>query len=179
MNFPSPKSPPAIQLFRARDASDFVHSDMMTSDAPLADEVGSLSQAMIDEGMLEGSKLSVLFRRAGGFSLTHVWFKSGFPLPSHSHSTPCLYYVLAGSLKVGSQELGAGDGFYISAETPYIYVPGPEGVEVLEFRDSDSFDIKVRDHNPKWWVKALQRLRVARKSWPSEAPPSGRVYPWI
>ncbi|MEO7383656.1 MAG: cupin domain-containing protein [Novosphingobium sp.] len=172
---PAPPKPlPAIQLFRARDASDFVHSGMMTADAPLAEEVGVLSQALIDEGMLDGSKLSVLFRRPGGFSLTHVWFKSGFPLPSHSHSTPCLYYVLAGSLKVGTQELSAGDGFYISAETPYIYVPGPHGVEVLEFRDADSFDIKVRDHNPKWWVKALERLRVSRKSWSDEGPPSGR-----
>jgi len=169
------QKPLAFQVFRARDADDFVHSGMMTSDQTLAETVGELSQAMIDEGMLDGSKLSVLFRRPGGFSLTHVWFKSGFPLPSHSHSTPCLYYILAGSLTVGTQELGPGDGFYIAANTPYIYVPGPNGVEVLEFRDSDSFDIKVRDHNPKWWVKALERLKVSRKSWANEDPPSGRT----
>ena len=168
------QKPLAFQVFRARDADDFVQSGMMTSDQTLAETVGELSQAMIDEGMLDGSKLSVLFRRPGGFSLTHVWFKSGFPLPSHSHSTPCLYYILAGSLTVGTQELGPGDGFYIAANTPYIYVPGPNGVEVLEFRDSDSFDIKVRDHNPKWWVKALERLKVSRKSWANEGPPSGR-----
>jgi quercetin dioxygenase-like cupin family protein len=166
--------PLAFEVFRARDAVDFVHSGMMTSDQTLAETVGELSQAMIDEGMLDGSYLSVLFRRSGGFSLTHVWFKSGFPLPSHSHSTPCLYYILAGSLIVGTQELGPGDGFYIAPNTPYIYVPGPKGVELLEFRDSDSFDIKVRDRNPKWWVKALERLKVSRKNWPSEGPPSGR-----
>jgi len=138
-------------------------------------EVAELSMAMVTEGMLDGSKLSVLYRRPGGFSLTHVWFKSGFPLPSHSHSTPCLYYILAGSLTVGTQELGPGDGFYIAAETNYIYVPGPEGVEVLEFRDKDSFDIKVRDRNPKWWVKALERLRQVRGKWALEGPPSGRL----
>lgn len=171
----SGKRAPAFEVFRFRNAADFVHSGMMTADRPLAEEVGELSQAMIDEGMLEGSELNVLFRRAGGFSLTHVWFKSGFPLPSHSHSTPCLYYILAGSLTVGTQELGPGDGFYIAANTPYIYVPGPKGVELLEFRDSDSFDIKVRDRNPKWWVKALERLKISRKAWATEGPPSGRL----
>lgn len=168
---------PAIQVFRARDAADFAYSGMMTSGQNLAEPVGKLSQVMIDEGLLDGSKLSVLFRRAGGFSLTHVWFKSGFPLPSHSHSTPCLYFILAGSLTVGTQELGPRDGFYIAANTPYIYVPGPEGVEVLEFRDSDSFDIKVRDRNTKWWENALTRLKVSRKAWANEGPPSGMLTP--
>lgn len=169
------KRPAAFEVFRFRNAADFAHSGMMTSDMPLAEEVGELSQAMIDEGMLEGSQLSVLFRRPGGFSLTHVWFKSGFPLPSHSHSTPCLYYIVAGSLTVGTQKLEPGDGFYIAANTPYIYVPGPNGVELLEFRDRDSFNIKVRDRNPKWWVKALERLKISRKAWPTEDPPSGRT----
>lgn len=177
MDVPPQKQPPAFEVFRARDAEDFVGSGMMTSDRPLAQTVGEISQAMIDEGMLDGSKLSVLFRRAGGFSLTHVWFKSGFPLPSHSHSTPCLYYILAGSLTVGTQELGAGDGFYIEANTNYIYVPGPRGVEVLEFRDKDDFDIRVRDRNPKWWEKALDRLRIAKGNWPDEKMPSGIEVP--
>jgi len=171
------KRPPAFAVFRAKDADDFVESGMMVSEQPIAEAVGVISQAMVDEGMLDGSKLSVLFRRPGGFSLTHVWLKSGFPLPSHSHSTPCLYYVLAGSLTVGTQELGPGDGFYIEANTSYIYVPGPQGVEVLEFRDSDHFDIKVRDRNPKWWGKALERLKVAKRAWPDEPMPSGLKLP--
>ena len=174
---PSPQKSPAFQVFRASEASDFTTAEMMTAAGPLAETVGDLSQAMIDEGMLDGSKLSVLFRRPGGFSLTHVWFKSGFPLPSHSHSTACLYYILAGSLTVGTQELGPGDGFYIEANTNYIYIPGPNGVEVLEFRDKDQFDIKVRDRNPKWWSKALERMRIAKKAWPDEKMPSGIPVP--
>ncbi len=169
--------PLAFEVFRASDATDFNYAGMMTSDQTLAETVSELSQAMIDEGMLQGSKLSVLFRRPGGFNLTHVWFKSGFPLPSHSHSAPCLYYIVAGSLTVGTQELGPGDGFYIAPNTPYIYVPGPKGVELLEFRDRDSFDIKIRDRNPKWWGKALERLKISRKAWPNEGPPSGRSFP--
>lgn len=169
------KRRPAFEVFRARDAEDFGKSGMMTEGRVLDPQVAELALTMIDEGMLDGSKLSVLYRRPGGFSLAHVWFKSGYPLPSHSHSTPCLYYILAGSLTVGTQELGPGDGFYIAANTNYIYVPGPDGVEVLEFRDKDSFDIKVRDRNPNWWVKALDRLRKVRGKWQSESPPSGRL----
>ena len=40
-----------------------------------------------------------------GFGLTHVWFKEGYALPLHSHDCDCLYYVIAGSLKMGTEEL--------------------------------------------------------------------------
>ncbi|MFM5931754.1 MAG: cupin domain-containing protein [Novosphingobium sp.] len=148
---------------------------MMHADGSISQAVGEASQALVDEGMLDGSRLRVLFRRKGGFSLSHAWFKSGFPLPLHSHSTPCLYYIVAGTLRIGTQELGPGDGFYLDANMPYIYTPGPQGVEVLEFRDSDHFDIKIRSRNVKWWHKALEKLRLSRQRWPDEGPPSGRL----
>ncbi len=167
--------PPPFEIYRANDAGNFEKSGMMYGDGPIAAAVGEASQALVDEGMLDGSRLRVLFRRKGGFSLSHAWFKSGFPLPLHSHSTPCLYYIVAGSLRIGTNELGPGDGFFLDANMPYIYTPGPEGVEVLEFRDTDHFDIKIRSRNVKWWHKALEKLKIARKRWPDEQPPSGRL----
>lgn len=167
------KSAP-FEVYRARDAAVFEESQMMHGEGPIADGVAEASQALIDAGMLDGSKLRVLYRRPGGFSLSYAWFKSGFPLPLHSHSTPCLYFVVAGSLRIGTQVLGKGDGFYLDSNTPYIYEPGPEGVEVLEFRDTDSFNIRLRGRNVKWWRRALEKLKVAMKAWPAQdRPPSG------
>ena len=109
-------------------------------------------------------------------SLTYCWFKSGFPLPHHSHSADCLYFVVAGSLKIGSEELGPGDGFFLGADVPYSYVPGPEGVEVLEFRTSDKFDFRMLAKSEAYWDKALDNLLAARGDWPEQAvAPSGMV----
>jgi hypothetical protein len=41
-------------------------------------------------------------------SLCWAWFKSGYVLPRHSHNADCLYYVLGGSLRLGSVWLKAG-----------------------------------------------------------------------
>lgn len=171
------ESAPPFEVFRAREAGDFDHSGMMHG-APLAEAVEGHAQALIDGGMLEGSKLRVLYSRPGGFSLSHAWFKSGFPLPLHSHDSDCLYFILAGSLRLGSEELGPGDGFFVGGDVPYTYVPGPGGVEVLEFRATDSFDIKVLAKNPAWWIKALARLPQDRADWESQTvPPSGIAIP--
>lgn len=168
---------PPFQVFRARDAADFAHSGMMES-GPVSEPIAAHSQALIEGGMLEGSKLRVLYSRPGGFSLSHAWFKSGFPLPLHSHDSDCLYFILAGSLKLGTEELGPGDGFFVGGNVPYTYVPGPQGVEVLEFRATDSFDIKVLAKNPAWWLKALARLPQDREDWEGQTePPSGIAIP--
>lgn len=169
---------PPFQIYRASEAVDFDEAGMMHAAGPIAEGIAEASQALVDEGMLEGSKLRLLFRRPGGFSLSYAWFKSGFPLPLHSHSTPCLYFIVAGTLRIGTQVLGKGDGFYLDANMPYIYEPGPEGAEVLEFRDTDSFDIRLRGRNVKWWHKALAKLKVAMNAWPAQKqPPSGIVTP--
>jgi len=139
-----------------------------------------MSQAGIDgatrlseNGLLDGSTVKLLYSRPG-VSLTYCWFKSGFPLPLHSHSADCLYFIVAGSLKIGSEVLGAGDGFFLGSDVPYSYVPGEEGVEVLEFRTSDSFDIRMLAKGESYWDKALANLLAAKEGWPQEtAAPSG------
>ena len=163
---------PPFAIFRARDAADYGEDGPMKPAALTATEMdGSIK--LVEAGMLEGSRIKLLYSRPG-MSLTWCWFKSGFPLPRHSHSADCLYYVVAGSLKIGTEALGPGDGFFLGADVPYTYVPGENGVEVLEFRTSDSFDIKMLANNPAYWDKALANLLTARAHWPEEtAPPSG------
>lgn len=163
---------PAFEIFRARNAVDYAQDGPMHL-APMG-EVEQAGMAALDQaGMNDGSRVKLLYKRPG-MSLTYVWFKSGFPLPLHSHSADCLYFVISGSLKIGTEELGPGDGFFLGTDVPYAYVPGDQGVEVLEFRTSDSYDFKALARNPGYWDKALAGLLAAGARWPEEqAPPSG------
>ena len=163
---------PPFAIFRAGDAKDYAQEGPMHL-AEMSDTEMTGMAAMAEAGMLEGSKVKLLYSRPG-MSLTYVWFKSGYPLPLHSHSTDCLYFVVAGSLRIGTEELGPGDGFFLGTDVPYTYVPGDEGVEVLEFRTANSFDFKSLGRTASYWGKALKNLNAARGNWDAEtAPPSG------
>jgi hypothetical protein len=81
---------------------------------------------------------------------------------------------VAGSLRIGTEVLGPGDGFFLGSDVPYAYVPGDEGVEVLEFRTSNSFDFQSLGKTDTYWAKAVKNLNAARENWDREtAPPSG------
>ena len=95
-------------------------------------------------------------------------------MPLHSHNADCVYYIIAGSLKLGTEELGAGDGFFVGSDVPYTYKPGPEGVEVLEFRTVESVDLKFQGRTEADWDKVVAGMDAARPRWRSETPPSGR-----
>jgi hypothetical protein len=133
---------------------------------PLRD---AYSKAM-EAGMGEGQTVKLLFS-APGFSLSYAWFKSGFPLPRHRHDADCLYYIIAGSLVLGAETLGPGDGFFVPSDMAYSYTPGPEGVEVLEFRHAEHFNIEFLAGNPAFWAKALETLRGQRDSWQHQPRP--------
>ena len=122
---------------------------------------------------MEGSRLKLLYSRPG-MSLSYVWFQSGYPLPHHSHSADCLYFIVSGSLKLGTEELGPGDGFFLGTGVPYSYVPGENGVELLEFRTSDAFDFRLRAKGEAYWDKLFASPTAGRGHWSEEAaPPSG------
>jgi hypothetical protein len=128
---------------------------------------------LMENGFGEGGQVKLLYSRPG-MSLTYCWFKSGYPLPRHSHSADCLYFIISGRLRIGTEELGPGDGFFLGTDVPYAYVPGPGGVEVMEFRTSDKFDFKALANSEAYWDKALANLLAARDKWGQEAaPPSG------
>ncbi|MBW8784351.1 MAG: cupin domain-containing protein [Novosphingobium sp.] len=158
-------------VFRARNAIDYAEAGVMEG-APLSEAAAKASAELVEAGMLEGSQVKLLFARPG-LSLTYVWFKSGYPLPRHSHDADCAYFIIAGSLRVGAEELGPGDGFFVGRDVPYTYTPGERGVEVLEIRTADKFDIKMLANNPAYWAKALGTVNEARSRWWHEQPPSG------
>ncbi len=161
---------PPFEIFRARDAADY--QDEMYSD-PMGEVEMAGMAALHEVGLLEGSHLKLLYKRPG-MSLTYVWFKSGYPLPLHSHSADCLYFIVAGSLTMGTETLGPGDGFFLGTDVPYTYVPGPDGVEVLEFRTSSHFDFKALGKTRAYWDRAVDDMRAARENWHKETTaPSG------
>lgn len=85
-----------------------------------------------------GAATTPLFAQGGpnGMSLVHVWFGANFELFRHSHPKfgDCLYYVVAGEIRMGKQVLKPGSTFFLPNGQPYKYTAGPAGVELLEFR---------------------------------------------
>jgi hypothetical protein len=125
----------------------------------------------LEAGFAEGNIVKTLFS-CPGFSLTYAWFKSGFPLPLHTHDADCLYYIVAGSLQLGTDTLGPGDGFFLPANKAYRYTPGPKGVEVLEFRGQENFNIDFLAKSLPAWEKIANAVSTRREDWAGEAPPS-------
>ena len=54
-----------------------------------------------------------------------------------------MYYIVEGSISMGSQVLEAGDGFFVPAGAPYAYEAGDDGVVVLEFRMRTTFNMII------------------------------------
>lgn len=160
-------------IYRGAAAPAFSEVDVMDMEG-VTPELGDIFAKLGEAGVDEGQTVKLLFS-APGFSLTYAWFKSGFPLPRHTHNADCLYYIVAGSLVLGSEVLGKGDGFFVPKDAAYAYVPGPEGVEVLEFRTADHFNIRFLAGNPSFWAKALATVEAERPGWARQRPPSERV----
>lgn len=158
----------SFAIFRARDADPGMTMMSQEPATPVEQEGG---RRMMEAGVHDGHDVKVLFS-TGGFSLTYAWFKSGYPLPRHTHNVDCLYYIVSGSIRMGKEELGAGDGFFIGADVPYTYTPGPAGVEILEFRAANMFNIKVMANNPAYWERALEAVKEHRPAWATEQKPS-------
>jgi mannose-6-phosphate isomerase-like protein (cupin superfamily) len=163
-----------MQVFRFAEgaAVDQAMMPFLGVDETVMAGFGRLATIGIDRDVLE--KTVCLFREPGenGMSLVYAWFKSGFILPKHSHDADCLYYVIAGSLKMGSVELGKGDGVFIPADFAYTYEVGPEGVEVLEFRTATKFHIHFKNNEPAHWDRMEAAQRRGAVIWPTERAPS-------
>ena len=81
-------------------------------DESVVQGLAKLAAANVTEGLGESTRVLFGDPAREGMSLLHVWFKSGYVLPFHSHSVDCLYYVLGGELHMGSHVLKKGDGFF-------------------------------------------------------------------
>jgi quercetin dioxygenase-like cupin family protein len=166
-----------LSIFRAADAAPLPDAMMRreVADEPTRDALARLAAAGVSAGL--GERNQVLFAEAGdaGMSLLRIWFKSGYVLPPHSHDVDCLYYVIAGELRLGAQVLRSGDGFFVPADSGYSYEAGPEGVELLEFRNATRFSIRLRGGQASRWDRVAEAFRERGPAWKSErVPPSAR-----
>ncbi len=159
-----------MSIFRFAEAVDLEETGIMRH-APLSPAQAEGVQALVAAGYGEGARSRVLVDLPG-FSLVHVWFKAEFPLLLHSHDQDCLYYVVAGSLRLGREILEAGDGFFIEADVPYTYTAGPQGVEVLEYRNANGFDFVNHARDAAFYQRAAQTAANQREAWLDMPPPS-------
>ncbi len=157
-------------IYRASEAPDFSEISVMDM-VGVTPTIQAGIEAAQAEGAAEGDMVKLLFAMPG-MSLTYAWFKSGYPLPLHSHNADCLYYIIAGSLRLGTEDLGAGDGFFVGSDVPYAYTPGPDGVEVLEFRTANSFDIRFMGKTKAFWDKTAASVRREKANWDGQLRPS-------
>lgn len=159
----------SFEIFRAVDAPAYAEAN-----PSYFEDLSPTAKQGLDEffgaGADDGAVIKVLFS-IPGFDLVHCWFKAGYPLPRHSHAADCLYYVVAGSLSLGSEVIGPGDGFFIPANMPYTHVPGEQGVELLEIRSQQRYGTKVAGGNAAYWKRIVEQVRINRSSWQTAQPP--------
>jgi mannose-6-phosphate isomerase-like protein (cupin superfamily) len=158
-----------FQIFKASDAPSLMEAGCMTVEPYSAEQRAGMDK-LLASGFLEGDDVRVLVDLPG-FSLTHVWFKPGYPLPLHSHDVDCLYYIIAGSIRLGTQDLGPRDSFFVPAGVPYAYKPGPDGVELLEFRHQGQFNFVNLAKGAAFWEKAAEQSAALRESWKTAGRP--------
>ncbi len=160
---------PGFQIFRGADAPELMESGCMSVE-PFTDVQRAGMDKLVANGYLHGGETRILCDLPG-FSLAHVWFKEGYPLPLHSHDSDCLYYIIAGSIQLGNDEYGPRDTFFIPAGVPYTYKPGENGVELLEFRHEPHFNFVNLAKAPAFWEKAAEMVSANSAGWRDAKPP--------
>jgi len=163
-----------IEVYRASSAPTLAESGCEI-DIPPSDLQATGIQKLLSAGYTDGFEVNVLVN-IPGFSLVWVWFKQNFPLPLHSHDVDCLYYIIAGSLRLGTEELGVRDSFFIPANVPYTYKTGSEGVELLEIRHANKFEFRNLARNMAFYEKAADTIVANRDAWRSASRMSERPY---
>lgn len=131
-------------------------------------------QQMREDSGPPGAAAMVLFS-SETMHVSYAWFKSGYPLPLHSHDADCYYLVVGGAMKVGSQVLGKGDGVMIPAGAPYTVTPLDEGVEFIEFRNAEDYDTSFRSKSDVYWDRIAETRRALGEPWRNEAQPYGLI----
>lgn len=163
---------PRLTMYRFDDAPDLDDTEMMEH-GPLSEDVVEVIKTRTHPGVgFQGRALFADESNGTGMSLIHAWFAPGYTLPTHTHNVDCLYYVVRGSAKLGRQVLGPGDGFLVPKGVPYRYEAGPEGIEILEFRNATSFDIQYVDRSPKHWREQIERTNAHAEEWSAAAADS-------
>jgi mannose-6-phosphate isomerase-like protein (cupin superfamily) len=157
-----------MEIFRASEATDL---NMPQEGVTPVDQVG-LAQAYA-AGLGEGGVVKLLFAdERAGISLSYAWFKSNYMLLRHAHDADCTYYVISGAVHLGTEVLRPGDVFFVPANQLYQYCAGPEGVEVLEVRNSASFNIRFSGNSAAVWGRIAGVASANLAAWRIETPPA-------
>jgi mannose-6-phosphate isomerase-like protein (cupin superfamily) len=159
-----------FQIFRAADAKDLMEEGCMSIEPITALQREGMDK-LVAAGLLDGDEVKVLVN-IPGFSLTHVWLKKDYPLPLHSHDADCLYYIIAGSVRLGTETLGARDSFFIPTGVTYNYKTGPDGAELLEFRHATHFNLVNLAKGAAFWERATEIAANSRADWKTAKRPT-------
>jgi hypothetical protein len=161
-----------IEIYRAAQAKHIREAMHL---APIDDAQMRGLMNLVEADYTDGNVLKVLFSsEALALSLTYAWFKQGFPLPRHSHGADCLYHVISGEMRYGSEVLMAGDGMFVPAGALYTFETGEGGVEFVEFRKAAKYDI-IYQTTEKVWDRQLQQTKANVEAWRSaDAPLAAR-----
>lgn len=162
-----------LQIFRLQEAPLLGVTDLQPVTTEFSPREMELWGRKMEAGYNDGQVARVLVRMPG-LTILHIWNKTGYPTPLHSHDVDCLYVVLAGSVALGSEVLGPGDSFFIPADMPYTYKVGPEGSEVLEIRQADNWDLKLLAKNPAYFDKAVAAITANLAGWQVATRPSAK-----
>lgn len=166
---------PKFQIFRAADAPTLEQTDVLVPEG-ITDDIRQGLRKMRDAGIQHGSFAKILVN-IPGFSLAYAWHKSGYPLPLHSHDSDCCYLIIAGEMRVGGETLGKGDGMFVPANTSYTFQTGEEGVEFIEFRHANAWNIVFKYRRQESWDEAAAIARERSEGWKTEKQPFGLVEP--
>lgn len=170
----------SFRIFRGSDAKPMIparHRGAVRNDHVVHPVTAEGLSRFAEGGQGEGgpgAAARVLFD-APWMHLSYAWFKSGFPLPLHSHDADCFYQIIAGSMQVGTETLEKGDGILIPAGVPYTVTPGEEGVEFLEMRPTGDYDTRYRSKVAKYWDRIVETLTARKAGWATEKPPFGLI----
>ena len=110
-----------------RSAKYFAHEPLADKYGPDAarEKIGEMVKAIVP-----GTTTTKLLSQSGpdGMTLVHVWFGPNFQLWRHSHPRDgdCLYYVIAGEIKMGNRKLGRGSTIFVPNGQPYKYTAGQQ-----------------------------------------------------
>ena len=83
-----------------------------------------------------------------------------------------MYYVIAGTTRVGTEDLVAGDSFFVPANVPYTHKPGANGVEILEIRHATAFNFVNLSKTEAFWDKATDTVAANIDDWRVAKRPS-------
>ena len=164
-----------MTITRASEAHPHTGRKQRGSDAPGFELHPAIARGMqkIYSGGNSGGAMAVTLFSSPTMHVSYVWFKSGYPLPVHSHDVDCFYQIFAGSMRVGKDVLEKGDGVMIPAGTPYTVTPGEQGVEFFEFRSGEDYDTYYRAKTDSYWDR-VAATHVERKAiWAEEKAPYG------